>query len=169
MGFEPEVREIATKFFMPGKDSRHTFMCSATIPKKVINLADDFMKQPILVTIGYLGKTPAEIKQELQQKSEEEKLPFLKEILDTHGNTQVLIFVETKKKCDWLHTFLVGKGIKCAAIHGDKVQSDRIKYLNSFKNKEITILIATDVVARGLDIPGVGLVINMDMPKNIED
>lgn len=80
-----------------------------------------------------------------------------------------MIFVETKKKCDWLSTFLKSKNVKCAAIHGDKIQSDRMKSLKDFTQKKTKILIATDVASRGLDIPDVGIVINMDMPKNIED
>lgn len=169
MGFEPDVRDLVTSYAMPAKGVRHTFMCSATIPQNVIKLADDFMCSPVLVTVGYIGKTPIEIKQEFAYKQEEDKLPFLKDVLMNNMGKQVIIFVETKKKCDWLNSFLSSKNIKCAAIHGDKVQSDRIKYLNEFKTKKINILIATDVAARGLDIPDVGVVINMDMPKNIED
>lgn len=77
--------------------------------------------------------------------------------------------METKKKCDWLSAFLKTKNIACAAIHGDKVQSDRIRALKDFTQKKTNILIATDVASRGLDIPDVAVVINMDMPKNIED
>jgi len=105
----------------------------------------------------------------LHYKAEEDKLQFLKETLDNHKDEQVLIFVETKKKCDWLSSFLQTKNIKCAAIHGDKVQCDRVKALKDFIAKRTNILIATDVASRGLDIPDVAVVINMDMPKNIED
>jgi len=65
MGFEPEMRHLITSCFMPSRDDRHTFLTSATIPENVIKLAEDFMKDPVLVTVGYLGKTPNEIKQEL--------------------------------------------------------------------------------------------------------
>lgn len=169
MGFEPAVREIVSSYNMPPKEKRHTYLCSATIPQSVVKLADDFMHEPLLVTVGYLGKTPVEINQKIYYKAEEEKLPFLKEVIDLYKGQQILIFVETKKKCDWLQSFLTGKEIACACIHGDKVQSDRIKYLKQFKRKEIDILIATDVASRGLDIPDVAVVVNLDMPKNIED
>lgn len=65
MGFEPDMRHLILECFMPNKQERHTFLTSATIPENVIKLADEFMKEPILITVGYLGKTPNEIKQEL--------------------------------------------------------------------------------------------------------
>lgn len=145
-------------------------MCSATLDKAVQKVADIFMKEPVLITMGYLGKTPAEITQELVYIDETKKLDFLhKTLAEKQKEDRVLVFVETKKKCTWLETFLRGQKIEVTCLHGDKGQGEREKALNAFKYGRSDILIATDVAQRGLDIPDVSIVLNMDMPRNIED
>mmetsp|Transcript_57332 Transcript_57332/g.48457 ORF Transcript_57332/g.48457 Transcript_57332/m.48457 type:complete len:143 (+) Transcript_57332:1038-1466(+) len=89
-------------------------------------------------------------------------------MINTHPEKQFLVFVETKKKCEYLFTFLNNKGFRCVCIHGDKQQTERRKNLERFKNKSMRILVATDIASRGLDIPDVSVVFNMDMPKDIE-
>jgi len=93
----------------------------------------------------------------------------LEQKIAEHSEKQFLVFVQTKKKCEYLFTFLNNKGIRCVCIHGDKQQSERRKNLERFRNKSMRILVATDIASRGLDIPDVGVVFNMDMPKGIED
>lgn len=130
MGFEPQLRELLAGC----KPDRSTYMCSATLPKDVQKIADAFLTQPVLITMGYLGKTPAEITQELIYMDEEKKLDYIKEFLiNKKKDDKIIVFVETKKKCNWLDTFFRQQNIDSSSIHGDKGQGEREKALNNFK------------------------------------
>lgn len=168
MGFEPQIRAVLGQV----RPDRQTLMFSATWPKEVQNLARDFQTEPVQVRIGSLEiSANHNIKQIIEFVEDSSKYQLLsrglKEILKP--NAKVIIFTETKRKCDSLSRDLQSEGIKCASIHGDKTQFEREKALKGFKEGSITILIATDVASRGLDVKDINYVINYDLPKNIED
>jgi ATP-dependent RNA helicase DDX5/DBP2 len=155
---------------IPGK--RQTVMCSATWPREVKNLAREiFQEQAIHIQIGDADLNANEmITQEILVVEESEKNRKLKQILEGFkGDFSALVFVKTKKGCEWLARDIKAWGFYSMCIHGDKAQEEREFVLDTFKRKKINILVATDVAARGLDIDNITYVINFDFPMQIED
>jgi len=168
MGFEPQIRAIVEERGMPSTLDRQTLMFSATFPKEIQKLAQDFLHDYIFLCVGRLGSTTDYITQKVVNVDERDKHIVLLDLLQSvEGLT--LVFVETKKSCDILEEWLLEEGFKAVAIHGDRSQRDREAALQSFKMKVTPILVATDVAARGLDIPNVRHVINFDLPNDIND
>ncbi|CAG9330415.1 unnamed protein product [Blepharisma stoltei] len=165
MGFEPQIRTILESTTNP---SRETTMCSATFPQPAQDLASQFMKEYIFLSIGKVGSTTENIIQTLYNVEEHDKKVFLHDKLQSLQGL-VLIFVEMKRTADYLEDYLIERGYRCGSIHGDKDQPQREKVLRDFKSGKVPILVATDVAARGLDIPNVTNVINFDTPNAIED
>ena len=114
------------------------------------------------------GETSKNIDQDIIKVNKEYKFPKLCEILESEGKDKILIFREMKSDVDKLERDLREKGFKAAGIHGDKRSRERLRTLKAFKEDKLNILIATDVAARGLDIPEVTHVINYDIPQNYE-
>ena len=173
MGFEPQIRRIVEKEDMPYTEDRQTLMFSATFPRQIQNLAQDFLNDYIFLTVGRVGSTTDAITQRVIYAEEDEKHSILLDLLQaTDGLT--LVFVETKRNCDALEDWLNGmaegrRGLAAVAIHGDRSQRDREDALHAFRSQRVPILVATDVAARGLDIPNVTHVINYDLPTDIDD
>ena len=167
MGFEPQIRRIVEEFDM-NVEGRQTSMFSATFPQDIQDLAADFMGDYIFVTVGRVGGTTNSITQNFLWVEDHEKQHRLVKVLkQVPGLT--LVFVEMKRSADMLHTELYrNENILCSCIHGDRSQRDREKALWEFSTGRVTVLIATDVAARGLDIPDVAHVINYDMPNEID-
>lgn len=169
-GFMPTVRRIIEEFDTPKE--RHTMMFSATFPSEVQRAAQQFLKNDyIFLSVGILGAANADVKQEIRKvefrEKKDELFKILKDIYKT--DERILIFCEKKKMADFLASRLCDRDFKTTSIHGDRLQSQREQALNSFKKGETPILVATSVAARGLDIKGVGYVINYDLPKEIEE
>jgi len=153
---------------MPSTLDRQTLMFSATFPKEIQKLAQDFLHDYIFLCVGRLGSTTDYITQKVINVEERDKHNVLLDLLQSvEGLT--LVFVETKKSCDILEEWLISEGFKAVAIHGDRTQKDRENALYSFRKYQTPILVATDVAARGLDIPNVRHVINFDLPNDIND
>eukprot|EP00928_Gymnodinium_smaydae_P071096 TRINITY_DN54773_c0_g1_i1.p1 TRINITY_DN54773_c0_g1~~TRINITY_DN54773_c0_g1_i1.p1 ORF type:complete len:612 (+),score=119.49 TRINITY_DN54773_c0_g1_i1:37-1872(+) len=173
MGFEPQIRKILGH--LPSK--RHTLFFTATWPKEVRSLADDILSRPYKVMIGNRDelKGNADVTQLVRITNAHSKLGVLGEILmeaglaSRGGLGKCLIFCGSKRMCDSLSNSLDRTGVPCAAIHGDKDQQQRDQALNDLKTGRIKVLVGTDVAARGLDIKGVGLVVNFDPANNAED
>ncbi|TFK47757.1 DEAD-domain-containing protein [Heliocybe sulcata] len=168
MGFEPQIRKIVGQI----RPDRQTLMFSATWPKDVQKLANDFLKDFIQVNIGSMELTANHnIRQVVEICSEFEKRAKLIKHLDqiSAENAKVLIFVGTKRVADDITKYLRQDGWPALAIHGDKEQRERDWVLSEFKAGRSPILIATDVASRGLDVKDVGYVINYDFPNNCED
>ncbi|KAF8622568.1 hypothetical protein AX15_006916 [Amanita polypyramis BW_CC] len=168
MGFEPQIRKIVSQI----RPDRQTLMFSATWPKDVQKLANDFLKDMIQVNIGSMELTANHnIQQIVEVCSEFEKQAKLIKHLDqiSAENAKVLIFVSTKRIADDITKYLRQDGWPALAIHGDKEQRERDWVLGEFKAGRSPILIATDVASRGLDVKDVGYVINYDFPNNCED
>ncbi|XP_027206310.1 ATP-dependent RNA helicase bel [Dermatophagoides pteronyssinus] len=174
MGFEPQIRQIVEACDMPVTGVRQTLMFSATFPKKVQELATNFLDNYIFLTVGRVGSTSENITQKVEWVNENDKRSYLLDLLnnDSHRSgpeSLTLIFVETKKGVDYLENFLERNGCHVSSIHGDRNQSDREDALYSFRAGRTPIMVATAVAARGLDIPNVKHVINFDLPNDIEE
>lgn len=169
MGFEPQIRKIIEQI----RPDRQVLMWSATWPKEVQTLAEDFLHNYIQVNIGSLNLSANNnIIQNIKVCEESEKEQELIGLLKTLGNdatNKTIIFVETKKKVEDVLKIIQREGYQSNSIHGDKSQSERDYVLESFRNGRIAVLVATDVAARGLDVEDVKNVINYDYPNSSED
>ncbi|GJQ09661.1 hypothetical protein GpartN1_g1452.t1 [Galdieria partita] len=168
MGFEPQIRHIVERTDMPATGERQTLMFSATFPKEIQRLASDFLYDYIFLAVGRVGSTTDFILQRLERVEEHEKRDFLLNLIDTVSGL-TLIFMQTKRGADELEYFLTRKGYPAISIHGDRSQVEREEALHSFRTGRTPILVATDVAARGLDIPNVTHVVNFDMPTDVDD
>lgn len=167
MGFEPQIRRIVQESGM--NSDRQTFMFSATFPVEIQRLAGDFMKDYIFLAVGRVGAANKDVTQRVEWVEQDDKIDFTVDFLTRVPEGLVLIFVETKRGADHLEEVLIRNNFPASSIHGDKSQKEREDALKCFKTGRTPILVATDVAARGLDIPNVTQVINFDLPSNIDD
>ena len=165
MGFYEDITRIAR--FLPKE--RQTLMFSATMPRKIRQLAKAILKEnPAEVNIA-VSKPAEGVEQKAFLAYDQQKLPFLQDFLQ-HGEWQgVLIFASTKKKVKEIAHQLKKKKLDVSEIHSDLDQNEREETLRNFKSRRVPILVATDVVSRGIDIEDLGLVINYDVPGDPED
>ncbi|KAK6119925.1 hypothetical protein DH2020_046328 [Rehmannia glutinosa] len=173
MGFEPQIRKIVQQMDMPPPGVRQTMLFSATFPKEIQRLAADFLSNYVFLAVGRVGSSTDLIIQRVEYVLETDKRSHLMDLLHArsdHGKQALtLVFVETKKGADSLEHWLCMNGFPATAIHGDRTQQEREYALRSFKSGKTPILVATDVAARGLDIPHVSHVVNFDLPNDIDD
>ena len=153
---------------MPQHD-RQTMMFSATFPANIQRLASDFLKDYVFLTVGRVGSASKDVTQTVEYVEEQDKMDALMKFLLTIEDGLILIFVETKRSCDYVEDMLCGRGFPACSIHGDKSQREREDALRLFKRGDTPVMVATDVASRGLDIPNVTQVINYDLPTNIDD
>jgi len=169
MGFEPQIREIVDGRDMPPCGERQTMLFSATFPREIQRMASDFLDDYVFLTVGRVGSSHALITQTVERvNSYHEKSEMLLDLVEAVPGL-TLVFVETKRGADQLEDFLYSKGKPATSIHGDRTQQEREAALRSFRAGKTPILVATDVAARGLDIPHVTHVINFDLPSDIDD
>lgn len=168
MGFEAQLRKIVGQI----RPDRQVLMWSATWPPAVQNLARDYLGEYYQVTVGSLDLTGnKDVTQVVEVCTDQEKYTKLTKYLRENLNEKdrVLVFVETKKGCDMLSRSLRADGFQARAMHGDKSQEDRDFTLQQFKSRQATLLIATDVAARGLDVDDIRMVVNFDFPNDMEN
>ncbi len=164
MGFRDDMVYIIGKT----AKERQTLFFSATLSPEIKKLTEQYLKDPVFISV-ISGETAKNIDQDvIRTRSKEEKLQKLHEVLKKDGSDKVLIFREMKHSVDTLAKELASAGFKVGGIHGDKRSRERIRILDSFKKDHINVLIATDVAARGLDIPDVTHVINYDVPQTYD-
>ena len=171
-GFMPDIEEVVANDSMPPKEKRQTLMFSATFSDEVQRAANEFLNNHVFITVGMVGALCSDVKQEFIKVEKDEKREKLEEILqmpDRDPQERTLIFVETKKSADFMCGNLCQDDLPATSIHGDRFQSQRYEALDDFKTGKKPILVATSVAARGLDISGVGCVINYDLPKSVDD
>lgn len=164
MGFLPDITSIVGK--LPPK--RHTLFFSATLSTTIESLAHSFLVNPYVAKLKTTD-TRANIDQNIVRAAPHEKMQKLVQILREDHSTKVLIFSRTKHGAENLAQSLKHEGFRADAIHGNKTQSRRKHALGQFRDNRISILVATDVAARGLDIDNVSHVINYDAPENYDD
>lgn len=169
MGFEPNIRKLVTSLGMPPKSERQTLMFSATFPDRIQELAADFLKDYLFLTVGMVGGACTDVEQIILQVDRQEKRTKLCGFLDEFGAGKTLVFVEQKRNADFLASYLSQNNYRTTSIHGDRLQREREEALGEFKNGLTPILIATSVAARGLDIPNVNLVVNYDLPNSVDE
>lgn len=144
---------------------RQNILFSATMPKAVMKLVHSILKNPIKIEAENELSNEVGIKQQVYFVEEPDKTSLLLQLLKDESFESVLVFTRTKKKADKVSKAINVANIRTKAIHGDKNQSERQKALELFKNKEIKVLVATDVAARGIDINKLSHVVNMDIPS----
>ncbi|MGL5008955.1 MAG: DEAD/DEAH box helicase, partial [Paracoccaceae bacterium] len=144
---------------------RQTMLFSATMPKDIEDLAGTYLRDPVKVQVSPPGKPADKIVQGVHYIPNGDKAKLLEEYLRKHPTEQALVFGRTKHGSEKLMKLLVSWGFKAGSIHGNKSQGQRDRTLTEFRNGELDVLVATDVAARGIDIPGVRHVYNYDMPN----
>ncbi len=167
LGFIKDIRFLLRR--MPPPEQRLNMLFSATLSYKVTELAYEHMNNPVLIRIETEEVTSKAIQQSAFCPSNEQKIPLLVGILNQHKPQRSIIFVNTKRCAERLDDTLNANGYKTAALSGDVPQDKRQRLLADFQENKITLLIATDVAARGLHIADVSHVINYDLPQDVED
>jgi len=166
IGFADEINRILR--YVPA--SRQTLLFSATMPFVIKRLAQRYMKKPVWVLVGGEAEPVSQVAQLYFEVAERDRYSALEELLaDPREIIQALVFRRTKTGVDRLVTYLKRRGYDIEAIHGDIKQSQREAVMTRFRARRLRILVATNVAARGLDIPAVSHVINYDIPDNVED
>lgn len=192
LGFEPDLKYILASMpasnLKPDNDRaedmrwlndqikaknpfRQTVMFSATMPPPVEQLAKEYLRRPVNVTVGVVGQVVDRIEQRIEMINDEgAKLTRIQRLF-TSGEFEapIIVFVNQKKNCDSVAKVLEQRGFRCAVLHGGKSQDQREAALAGLKEGTKEVLIATDVAGRGIDVKNVSLVVNFDMAKSIED
>lgn len=161
MGFIHALRKIAPRLGSP----RQTMLFSATMPKQMEELSRAYLTEPRRVQVAPPGKAVDKIAQSVHFVEKAEKPGKLREILSRDPQALTLVFGRTKHGSEKLMKGLVADGYNAASIHGNKSQGQRDRAIKAFRDGTVRILVATDVAARGIDIPGVAYVINYELPE----
>ncbi|MGB3501188.1 MAG: DEAD/DEAH box helicase [Mesorhizobium sp.] len=164
MGFINDVRRIA-KATHP---ARQTALFSATMPDEIAELAKTLLRDPLRIDVAPQGTTAAEISQSVIIARLKQKRQVLADLLRDPKFSSVMIFARTKHGADRVTKDLIADGFEAAVIHGNKSQNARQKALGGFRDGSTRILVATDIAARGIDVPGISHVINFDLPDEAE-
>ncbi len=164
MGFIKDIRYILQR--LPAK--RHSVFFSATIPTALKELMVGFSKSPVSISVK-TRQSAENVNQDVIQVGQNNKVDLLHDLLIKKEFKKGIIFLRTKRAADKLSKILSERGFRIAIIHGDKTQSQRTKALSLFKDNKLRILLATDVVSRGIDIADISHVINFDLPQTYED
>ncbi|MGQ2983881.1 DEAD/DEAH box helicase [Flavobacterium sp.] len=161
MGFINDVKKIIK--LTP--DNRQTLLFSATMPIAIRELADSFLTDPKYVSVTPVSSTAERVKQQIYFVDKGDKRKLLYHLIRNENLSNVLVFTRTKHGADNVVKALKKNGVHAEAIHGDKSQNARVRVLDGFKNKEVSVLVATDIAARGIDIESLPYVINFDLPN----
>ncbi|MDD5463052.1 MAG: DEAD/DEAH box helicase [Methylococcales bacterium] len=165
MGFMPDVQRIMS--LIPKQ--RQSLLFSATVPDTIKALAASALNNPVAVEVARQNATADNVSELVYGINREYKRELLSYLIGSNNWRQVLVFVRTKHGADRLEKQLIEDGIRTAALHGDKTQGARNKALEYFKSGKVTVLVATDIAARGLDIDELPHVVNFDLPQVPED
>lgn len=164
MGFLPQIEEILKSV----PKERQTMLFSATMPTEIANLATKHLKLPIRIEVAPQGTTVENVTQEMIVLEAKDKMKYLEKIIKENEGS-ILIFVRTRYGVKNIAKKLISNGHKATEIHSDLSQGQRKRALDSFKSGRSRIMVATDVAARGLDVKGIELVINYDLPDSSSD
>ncbi|MBI2016348.1 MAG: DEAD/DEAH box helicase [Candidatus Rokubacteria bacterium] len=167
MGFIADLRFILRR--LPPHEKRQSFLFSATLSFRVLELTWEFMNNPVQITIAPQQKTVEKVEQALFHVGREEKFALLLGLLKREGGDRILIFSNTREEARRLEDRLIRNGWDTRALTGDVDQKKRLKILNDFKEGRLPVLVATDVASRGLHIEAVSHVVNWDLPQDAED
>ena len=165
MGFWPSVRRIVAAC---PKD-RQTLLFSATIPPSIKGTVDAMLRDPVNIQIARIGETADTVEEHLCPVTQGQKTPLLEALVRTYGPERVLVFCRTKHRVDDVSKFLGSAGVEVVVMHADRSQKDRERALAKFRAGKCQILVATDVMSRGIDVSGIDAVVNFDVPMDPED
>ncbi|WP_235823714.1 DEAD/DEAH box helicase [Actibacterium lipolyticum] len=165
LGFIHALRQISK--FLPKE--RQTLLFSATMPKQMNEIAQTYLDRPVRVQVSPPGKAADKVTQCVHFVEQSAKSAKLKQLLADHSDELTLVFGRTKHGCERLMKQLDAAGFSAGSIHGNKSQGQRERTLKAFRDGKIKVLVATDVAARGIDIPGVAHVYNYDLPNVAEN
>jgi ATP-dependent RNA helicase DeaD len=165
IGFRPQIERIMRRL----PQGRQTLMMSATLPADVMKLKDRYMIGPEHVNVSPAVLTVEKIDQKHMTVDEDKKTELLVKVLEREKPRQCIIFVERKRGADRLYREIKSGTLKAAAIHGDLPQPQRERIMAAFREAKITVLIATDVMSRGIDVSGISHIINYDLPNDLEN
>eukprot|EP00933_Yihiella_yeosuensis_P080139 TRINITY_DN9354_c0_g4_i1.p1 TRINITY_DN9354_c0_g4~~TRINITY_DN9354_c0_g4_i1.p1 ORF type:complete len:573 (+),score=130.52 TRINITY_DN9354_c0_g4_i1:68-1786(+) len=175
MGFEPQIRKIIEEYKMPVPGERQTMMFSATFPQEMQDMALDFLDPSYYwIGVGKVGATAGNVEQRFEDIGWNDKFEKLEQSLDSvkneeGGDAKTIVFANMKGTCDDIVRRLRMQRKQAAPIHGGLSQLERERAIADLKSGRISVLVATDVAARGLDLPGIDHVINFDLPKTGDD
>ncbi|MEH6727710.1 MAG: DEAD/DEAH box helicase [Hyphomicrobiales bacterium] len=164
IGFLPAIRKVIA---MVPKD-RQMLLFSATMPKEIRALSKQHLKDPVEISVTPVATTAERIEQSVMHVQQPSKMFVTSKLLKERRGEQTIVFTRTKRGADKVAKRLIADGIDAAAIHGNKSQNQREKALAAFRNGALPVLIATDIAARGIDVPGVNLIVNFDLPEVAE-
>lgn len=164
MGFIKDIRDLIR--FLPKK--RQTLFFSATIDEEIKDLAYSLVKNPIRIQISPKDPVSKNVNHSVLFVSMDDKRYFLERLVKENPEKKILVFVRTQVRCDRVQKAMERVGVTAISIHGGKEQKDRLHVLNQFRSGKVLMLIATDVSARGIDIPDVDFVVNYDLPEHPE-
>ena len=162
MGFMPQVKKILKRL----PKERQTLMFSATIDERIERIAAEFLDNPVAVRANGKQVEPSEINQHMHHVDEFGKDALLLQLIREQNMSSVLVFTNTKRKATWVKDRLRDSNVIAEDIHGDLTQSQREKTLRAYRAGAFPVLVATDVAARGLDVPTISHVINYDLPES---
>lgn len=166
MGFAPQLNRIM--HLLPPASERQTLLFSATMPADIVTIANTHMRTPVRVEVAPEGTAAETVEQEIYIVRKEHKVTLLAEVLQQYTGS-VLVFTRTKHGASKLCKYLIDIGHKAAEIHANKSLAQRIRALDGFKRGQYRVLVATDIAARGIDVKGIELVVNFDLPDNSAD
>lgn len=164
MGFKEEIEEIIS--FLP--EEKQTLLFSATMPKAILDLTRTYQNDPVLIKSSSKTLTVTTVTQMVYEVNQSDKIRALVQLIEYYRPGSSMIFCNTKKMVDDLSTALIAKGFNVAAIHGDLKQEMRNVVMTKFREKKVSHLVCTDVAARGIDVEGLDLVLNFDVPQEID-
>ncbi len=167
LGFIADIRYLIRK--MPPPAQRKNYLFSATLSHRVLELAYEHMNNPQKIEIEPEQVTADRVRQAMVHVANDEKMPLLIGLLRQHQSERSLVFINTKREAEDVERGLRANGFEASVLSGDVAQGTRLRLLEEFKSGKLPVLVATDVAARGLHIPGVDLVINYDLPQDAED
>ncbi len=165
MGFLPDIRRVLQH--LPKR--RRTLLFSATLPPPIVELAEDLLENPVALNVERKSAPAAGITHMVYPVPHEMKSHLLLKLLQQASAKSVLVFTRTKHRANRLADFLERNGIACTRIHGNRSQVQRTEALEGFKKRRFRVLVATDIAARGIDVEGLELVVNLDVPHLPED
>ena len=164
MGFINDMKYVIENL----PEQRHSLFFSATLPSKMTEITNSFLRNPVKIQVES-QKASTNVSQDIIRVQGRSKIDLLHDLLDQEGFDKVLVFGRTKHGLNKLSQILNERGVRVAAIHGNKSQSQRQRALKQFKGEAVQVLLATDIASRGLDIDNVTHVINYDLPQTYED
>ncbi|MBW8863548.1 MAG: DEAD/DEAH box helicase [Verrucomicrobia bacterium] len=165
MGFLPSIRRIVQQL----PKQRQTLMFSATLSKEIESLTHEFQRAPKVVQIGRRANPAETVTQLVYEVPKHLKTPLLIHLLQDPQMDMVLVFSRMKHAADRLARQLEQKGIRTATLHSNRSQNQRLRALKDFKDGVVSVLVATDIAARGIDVDGISHVVNYDFPMHVED